>query len=730
MKFVARPMFDGSNILNASEIAGLLAGKSNTGHAHAWSEITSKPTTFAPSTHSHAISDVTGLQTALDGKAASSHTHLWAHITDKPTTFAPSTHTHLWADITDKPTTFAPSTHSHAWSEITSKPTTFAPSAHTHLWADITDKPTTFAPSTHSHAWSEITSKPTTFAPAAHVLATSTGLGAEHTVSGLTAGQVLKAASATTAKFEAVKWGEITSVPSSFTPSAHTHAWSEITSKPTTFAPSAHTHPWSEVTSKPNVLTQSRVTANVTTAGWYTIAQGSGRTAGRFTVSDPASGKHNLVVLLAAGSYGQLTVDCLQGLRYSTRTIAHARIIYPTADRTYGVYKLQVYLENPTFAVDVVQHEDVTLNDGWNNWTLVTPTRENLPTGYDEDSTARIDDITTTTGGGTFSYLKINSGSFPWSGITGKPPAYPPDAHLHGWDEISSKPSTFAPSAHTHPWSDLTSVPSTFAPAGHVLATTSALGSAHTVSGLTQGQVLRASGATTAAFAAIADGDLPSTIVRTTRILTAGDGLSGGGTLASDRTFTLGTPSTLDTASSNGVTATSHTHAITTSSNPGTNARILASAATTGGLQLARLGINVTPSTDYRLSVTGDVLITGSLAISSGLFPETAGYAWSAITPNARFENYGGVWSTFGVKRFGNLVSLKGLLRTNAAITAGSIITTLISAYRPSASRMFSQFGQDGPVRIDIGSDGTVRAQTAIASGRFVSLEIMYFTGG
>ena len=158
MKFVARPMFDGSNILNASEIAGLLAGKSNTGHAHAWSEITSKPTTFAP---------------------------------------------------------------------------------------------------------------------AAHVLATSTGLGAEHTVSGLTAGQVLKAASATTAKFEAVKWGEITSVPSSFTPSAHTHAWSEITSKPTTFAPSAHTHPWSEVTSKPNVLTQSRVTANVTTAGWYTIAQGS-----------------------------------------------------------------------------------------------------------------------------------------------------------------------------------------------------------------------------------------------------------------------------------------------------------------------------------------------------------------------------------------------------------------------------------------------------------------------
>lgn len=34
-----------------------------------WANITSKPATFAPSAHSHAIADVTGLQTALDAKA-------------------------------------------------------------------------------------------------------------------------------------------------------------------------------------------------------------------------------------------------------------------------------------------------------------------------------------------------------------------------------------------------------------------------------------------------------------------------------------------------------------------------------------------------------------------------------------------------------------------------------------------------------------------------------------
>lgn len=51
-------------------------------------------------------------------------------------------------------------------------------------------------------------------------------------------------------------------------------------------------------------------------------------------------------------------------------------------------------------------------------------------------------------------------------------------------------------------------------PAAHVLATTAALGPAHTVSGLTARQVLRALSATTAAFGAIQDADLPATIAR------------------------------------------------------------------------------------------------------------------------------------------------------------------------------------------------------------------------
>lgn len=88
----------------------------------------------------------------------------------------------------------------------------------------------------------------------------------------------------------------------------------------------------------------------------------------------------------------------------------------------------------------------------------------------------------------------------------------------------------------------------------HVLATTSGLGSQHSVSGLTARQVLIATGATTALFRAIEDADLPSTIVRTSRTLSvSGLGLSGLGDLSANRTITL-----------------------TSSSNPGAAAAILA----------------------------------------------------------------------------------------------------------------------------------------------------------
>jgi len=82
-----------------------------------------------------------------------------------------------------------------------------------------------------------------------------------------------------------------------------------------------------------------------------------------------------------------------------------------------------------------------------------------------------------------------------------------------------------------------------------------------------------------------------STVVRTSLTLTAGNGLSGGGTLAGDRTFALGTPGTLTGSTTNSVTASSHTHAINLSASdvgaPPTSRSITAGNGLSGGGDLS-----------------------------------------------------------------------------------------------------------------------------------------------
>lgn len=47
-----------------------------------WGDVTGKPSVFLPSSHTHVITDVTNLQSALDGKASSTHSHTAAQISD------------------------------------------------------------------------------------------------------------------------------------------------------------------------------------------------------------------------------------------------------------------------------------------------------------------------------------------------------------------------------------------------------------------------------------------------------------------------------------------------------------------------------------------------------------------------------------------------------------------------------------------------------------------------
>lgn len=85
-------------------------------------------------------------------KAANKPAYSWSEITSKPSTFAPSAHTHAKSQITDFPSSM-PASDVAAWAKAAAKPS--------YGWTEITGKPSTFAPSTHSHPKSQITDMPT-----------------------------------------------------------------------------------------------------------------------------------------------------------------------------------------------------------------------------------------------------------------------------------------------------------------------------------------------------------------------------------------------------------------------------------------------------------------------------------------------------------------------------------------------------------------------------------------
>lgn len=102
----------------------------------AWENISKKPQTFAPSAHTHATSQVDGLDSALAGKAPVTHTHTKSQITD----FA---HTHEISEVTDLQDALdgkANASHTHTQGQVTGLGAALAgkaPIIHTHEIGDV-----------------------------------------------------------------------------------------------------------------------------------------------------------------------------------------------------------------------------------------------------------------------------------------------------------------------------------------------------------------------------------------------------------------------------------------------------------------------------------------------------------------------------------------------------------------------------------------------------------------
>lgn len=110
----------------------------------AWAGVTGKPSTFAPSAHNHAISDVTGLQATLDGKqaagsyAAASHDHTGTY---EPAITTGTSAQYIRGDKTlaTMPTSL-PASDVSAWAKAASKPTYTASEVGAATTTDITNE--------------------------------------------------------------------------------------------------------------------------------------------------------------------------------------------------------------------------------------------------------------------------------------------------------------------------------------------------------------------------------------------------------------------------------------------------------------------------------------------------------------------------------------------------------------------------------------------------------------
>lgn len=192
---------------------------------------------YANATHSHAVSDVTGLATELDGKADADHTH----------NYAAASHTHTLDSVTETSTKkimtgdertklsgieAGANNYTHPATHAASMITGLSTVATSGSYDDLSDKPTTMTPAAHTHAQNEITG----LASALSGKANTSHTHAQSDVTGLS--------DALSGKANAVHTHD-------YAASTHTHSQTEVTGLATALSGKAnatHTHAQSDVT--------------------------------------------------------------------------------------------------------------------------------------------------------------------------------------------------------------------------------------------------------------------------------------------------------------------------------------------------------------------------------------------------------------------------------------------------------------------------------------------------
>jgi hypothetical protein len=224
-------------------IPRLVVGKAHTHpdsdlQAIGWDKITGKPASYPATAHGHPISDVTGLQSALDSKSNVGHTH------DFTAAFAPISHRHPWSQLDSVPSTFPPPVASASTLGGVKVGSGLSIDAQGSLFVSYAYVLPAATGSTLGGvkigANITIQADGTISVAAPYVHPSGDGLSHVPATGTTNDGAVLKAgATANSSAWGFVAWSEVTGKPSTFSPSAHSHddtdltgiAWTKITGK-------------------------------------------------------------------------------------------------------------------------------------------------------------------------------------------------------------------------------------------------------------------------------------------------------------------------------------------------------------------------------------------------------------------------------------------------------------------------------------------------------------------
>lgn len=344
--------------------ATMITGLSDVATSGSYDDLSDKPTSMTPTAHTHAQSEITGLETALSGKSNTNHTHAAASTSvagfmsaaDKtklngiaananaythPSTHAASMITGLsdvatsgsYNDLSNKPT--IPAAYTHPSTHPASMITGLSDVATSGSYNDLSDTPTSMTPKAHTHAQSDITGLATALSGKSdtshsHSNATTTAAGFmskddKSKLDGIATGAnkttVDTALSSTSTN--PVQNKVVNTALSGKANTSHTHTQSQVTGLETALAEkaaSSHSHAQSDITGLATALSgksdtsHSHSVATTSAAGFMSKddkTKLNGIATGANNYTHPSTHAASMITGLAgvatSGSYTDLT---------------------------------------------------------------------------------------------------------------------------------------------------------------------------------------------------------------------------------------------------------------------------------------------------------------------------------------------------------------------------------------------------------------------------------------